>query len=124
MDDFTRIKGIGRSTADKLFAAGIVDFAGLAGLAADHPAHQAVDIRDDWLAQARVLADDTPEIADGDLRVSVTAPAGRRRRAGLSFTSVPRILTEADFGADPDRTLQLLLADPALSVSPAGPEDG
>lgn len=53
--------------------------------------------------------------------VRVTAPAGPRRRAGLSFGPTPRDLTEADFGDTPearDERMNLLLADPMLSVTP------
>lgn len=52
----------------------------------------------------------------------VSAPSGRRRRGGLSFTNVDRVLTEADLGDDPEATLKLLMDDPALSVRPADPD--
>lgn len=55
MDDLTRIKGIGKATADKLGAAGIDSFLKLANLAPDHSAREEVDIKDDWIAQAGAL---------------------------------------------------------------------
>ncbi|MCO5083078.1 MAG: hypothetical protein M9955_15655 [Rhizobiaceae bacterium] len=55
------------------------------------------------------------------MRVRIVAPQGARRRAGISFTSVPRELTFADLGDDVEaaqETLKILMADPHLSVSP------
>ena len=54
-------------------------------------------------------------------RIRVTAPAGPRRRAGLSFDKVARNVTLAELGETADEqeaTIKLLLADPMLSVAP------
>lgn len=51
----------------------------------------------------------------------VTAAAGPRRRAGLSFGPTPTDLTPSDLGETKQQqseTVAILLADPMLSVSP------
>lgn len=56
------------------------------------------------------------------LRIRVTAPSGHRRRAGISFGTVPRVIEMHELGAtieDQAIALKKLLSDPALSVSPA-----
>ena len=53
--------------------------------------------------------------------VSVVAPAGPRRRAGLQFGPVPINLTAAELGGtveERDETMQLLQADPLLKLGP------
>ena len=46
----------------------------------------------------------------------VTAAAGPRRRAGLSFSPVPRELHEEDLGDNPEALIELLRADPYLKI--------
>ncbi|MEZ5782076.1 MAG: hypothetical protein R3D70_10670 [Rhizobiaceae bacterium] len=61
------------------------------------------------------------ELDPSQMKIRVTAPLGARRRAGLSFTDVPRDLTLADLGEDMETaqaTLKLLSGDPQLSVAP------
>ncbi|CDZ32209.1 Hypothetical protein NGAL_HAMBI1145_09800 [Neorhizobium galegae bv. officinalis] len=62
----------------------------------------------------------------------VSAPAGPRRRANLTFGPEPRELTEEDLGADPEATINALRADPMLKIDgryeeielPAEPQAG
>ncbi len=54
-------------------------------------------------------------------RIRVTAPAGPRRRAGLSFDKTPRDLPMEELGEtaeEQEAAIKLLLADPMLSVAP------
>lgn len=60
MDDLTQIKGIGKATADKLAAAGVASFAHLADLAPDHSAREEVDIKGEWIEQAKTLVETAP----------------------------------------------------------------
>ncbi|PWE52150.1 hypothetical protein DEM27_32645 [Metarhizobium album] len=59
----------------------------------------------------------------------VSAPAGPRRRANISFGSEPIELRLADLGDDPEATLEQLRADPFLKIDgrfeerPAEPAD-
>ncbi len=53
----------------------------------------------------------------------VTAAAGPRRRAGLSFGPVPRELYEEDLGDKPDALIELLRADPYLKIDLRRPEE-
>lgn len=56
-------------------------------------------------------------------RIRVTAPAGPRRRAGLSFGKTPRDLAMEELGEtaeEQEAAFKLLLADPMLSVAPIG----
>lgn len=46
----------------------------------------------------------------------VSAPAGPRRRAGISFGPVPVELRSEDFGNDPEATFNALRADPYLKI--------
>ncbi|MFA7604035.1 MAG: hypothetical protein WCY29_13580 [Novosphingobium sp.] len=54
-------------------------------------------------------------------RVRVVAPAGPRRRAGISFGPVARDIAPEELGAtheEQEAAMKKLLADPMLSVSP------
>lgn len=60
-----------------------------------------------------------PPLPDQPAVVTVRAPAGPRRRAGLAFDKAPRVLTLAELGPDFDATLAALRADPRLTVTDA-----
>ena len=52
----------------------------------------------------------------GEQVLIVSAPAGPRRRAGLSFGPVPIELRGEDLGDDPESTINALRADPYLKI--------
>lgn len=142
MDDLTKIKGIGKATAGKLADAGFDSFAKLAALTDEELAKLqeagfAVSDIDAWKTAAAELeqiasqgdggngdvslAADEPVATAGVPFIRVAAPVGARRRAGLSFTNVPRDVTREELGAtqeEQEDALKKLFADPALSVSP------
>lgn len=70
---------------------------------------------------AKPAAVEPGELDPMKMRVRVVAPLGARRRAGISFSSVPADLTMADLGEDMEaarKALEILMADPQLSVAP------
>jgi hypothetical protein len=100
-DDLTRIRGINKSIANRLYDAGILTFAKLAAMSADeiiarigvHSGTSAETItRRDWIGQARDLASEpepTPEAAPEstrELRDETTTESNGLRRADFAVT--------------------------------------
>jgi NAD(P)-dependent dehydrogenase (short-subunit alcohol dehydrogenase family) len=110
MDDLTKIKGIGKGTAEKLVAAGFATYAALAAASAEALAEIAPspEVAAEWVAAAATLAE-APPTEETEKKKPGKAKAGLTCKSEVRWggkTYRPGDPLPADFPADEVRGLK------------------